>query len=462
MKDKNNIDELFRKGFENLDMSPSPQVWENIQAKLEEERKERKVIPLWFRLGGIAALLAVMFTVGSLVFDPLQNPENQIVTETQIPTSIDTENTSDKTEIVTVDTSIDSETISDEATQNSTHPQIHSSQTKQLASSSRESKQTNPAEAHRTDNTLAHTTEIAIETDKNLPAEPSQLNTDKTEALAQEKSEKKHEALSPTEKPEDLRPSLFDAIAEENTRKFENTSDSQENRWKITPNVAPVYYNSLRSGSSIGADFSDNSHKGDVNMGYGVQVSYALNDRLSVRTGLNNVDLSYSTSDIIIATGPVSRGLPSVKYGKKDVVVTAISKHAMPENTGGLNLKNSEQNARLIQDLSYLEVPIELQYALIDRRVGVNLIGGVSTLFLGDNEISVKSDNFSDVLGSANNLSSVSFSTNVGIGVNYNLSKRFMINVEPMFKYQINPYTDSSVDFKPYYLGVYSGLSFKF
>jgi hypothetical protein len=83
-------------------------------------------------------------------------------------------------------------------------------------------------------------------------------------------------------------------------------------------------------------------------------------------------------------------------------------------------------------------------------------------LFLGNNEISVKADNFTDVLGEANNLSTVSFSTNVGLGLDYKLSKKFTFNIEPMFKYQLNPYTDSSVNFKPYYLGVYSGLSFKF
>jgi len=42
------------------------------------------------------------------------------------------------------------------------------------------------------------------------------------------------------------------------------------------------------------------------------------------------------------------------------------------------------------------------------------------------------------------------------------MSSKFRLNVEPMFKYQLNPYTDSSVSFKPYYLGVYTGLSFKF
>ena len=83
-------------------------------------------------------------------------------------------------------------------------------------------------------------------------------------------------------------------------------------------------------------------------------------------------------------------------------------------------------------------------------------------MFLGNNEISVKAGDFESVLGEANNLSSISFTTNIGVGLNYQFSEKLMFNIEPMFKYQLNPYTDSSVDYKPYYIGIYSGLSFKF
>ncbi len=105
---------------------------------------------------------------------------------------------------------------------------------------------------------------------------------------------------------------------------------------------------------------------------------------------------------------------------------------------------------------------MELKYALINNRFGVNVIGGLSTLFLDDNEVSVRDGEFREVLGAANNLNSVSFSTNVGVGFDYKISKSIKFSVEPMFKYQLNPYTDSSVDFNPYFIGIYGGLSFRF
>src|SRR5690606_16533968 len=114
--------------------------------------------------------------------------------------------------------------------------------------------------------------------------------------------------------------SILDAIEEqkEALATTKTKKEVPEQRWAVEPNVAPVYYSSFGNGSSIDPSFDNNPQKGDVNMSYGVQVSYALNNRLSLRTGVNNVDLSYSTSDIVIGTGPTSMALRSVNYGPGD------------------------------------------------------------------------------------------------------------------------------------------------
>ena len=45
-------------------------------------------------------------------------------------------------------------------------------------------------------------------------------------------------------------------------------------------------------------------------------------------------------------------------------------------------------------------------------------------MLLGNNEVSVAAGDFSSTLGEANNLSTVSFTTNVGLGVDYKISKK--------------------------------------
>ena len=514
MKEKKNIDNIFKEGFNNFEATPSPRVWENIQAQLEKEKKERKVIPLWVRLGGVAALIALLLSVGNWIYNPsdLGTPsisnENIIKTEkNQQENNSEIVKEANESQVASEENTLDNESLQEmnssknkDETDASNKAEITSSKKAGrtvIASNNSEKKNSkektnqkndffekniskgdlkeevaiskNPSEKINPNKTAKDANGNIINTDKDIfetkkegiaanektIKDPAEKNTVKTETEVAKESQNKK--------------SIFDAIAEENEDIIIEKTKKQkpEHRWIVAPNVAPVYYSSLGNGSSIDPSFADNPQKGDVNMSYGVQVSYALNNRLSVRTGVNNVDLSYSTSGIEVGTGPVAVALRTVDYGSRQVVVTAADKGAFANANssngfGNITPKSTQGDTRLIQNINYYEVPVELKYAIINSKVGVNLIGGLSTLLLGNNEISVKADNFNTVLGDANNLSSVSFSTNVGLGLDYKVSKKFTFNIEPMFKYQLNPYTDSSVNFKPYYLGVYSGLSFKF
>jgi len=115
----------------------------------------------------------------------------------------------------------------------------------------------------------------------------------------------------------------------------------------------------------------------------------------------------------------------------------------------------------LNQKMGFIEVPVELEYNLIDKKFELNIIGGASTLFLDENSISLNSGN-STAMGEASNLNEISFSTNIGLGLDYNLSEKFKLNLEPMLKYQLNTFNSASSENQPYYLGIYSGFSYKF
>ncbi|NND87844.1 MAG: outer membrane beta-barrel protein, partial [Flavobacteriaceae bacterium] len=238
--------------------------------------------------------------------------------------------------------------------------------------------------------------------------------------------------------------------------------------WAVSPQIAPVYYNSLNGGSSIDPMFADNSQSGDVNVSYGIQVSYKINQRLSVRSGVNNVNVSYTTGGLELANSPESAALSAIDHNGMGRVLTAFDKGTVSNigpsdaNFGQITPKAGGSDAEMNQQIRYYELPLELKYALLDRKIGIHFIGGLSTLFLGDNEVSVRSGSVDQVIGQANNLNDISFSTNIGLGFDYKLSQKFTFNLEPMFKYQLNTYTDSSVDFSPYTMGVYTGLSFRF
>ena len=116
----------------------------------------------------------------------------------------------------------------------------------------------------------------------------------------------------------------------------------------------------------------------------------------------------------------------------------------------------------LNQEIGFVEVPVELSYKLLDKKFGIEVIGGLSTLFLSENKVSLVSNGQEMNIGSANNLNNIHFSSNVGLGFKYSFWKNFNANFQPMFKYQINTFSENSGNFKPYFIGLYSGISFSF
>ena len=493
MKKNKNIDELFKERFKNFEATPSPDVWNKIQVKLKE-KDDRKLIPLWFKLGGIAALLALVFTIGnSMLNTPLNKTNAPIVNENPI------EINSEKVNNIIVDNHDvnQDETVSiednnelkstDEVLVKKSSNSINKSheviafETKVASNNKKSNISENSVQQDLIKNSEVIIKEkegiansnLLDKTNEQLINKGSKINKNVEAVAVNENVKDNSENPSITENKgvvkEENKKSIFDALNENPEEevviaKLDNTPD---NRWEITPNVAPVYYNTLSEGSSVDPSFSDNPKNGDLNIAYGVKVSYNLNKRLSVRSGVSNVNLSYSTTGLDLGTGPIAASTISIEYAKKNNVTIVVDKGTLvnqnPDNPfGTIAPKSTNGETYLNQKISYYEMPVELNYAIINKKFGINVIGGFSTLLLGNNEVSVEAGDFSEVLGEASNLSSISFTTNVGIGFNYSFSKKLMFNIEPMFKYQLNPYTDSSVNFKPYYIGVYSGLSFKF
>jgi len=261
--------------------------------------------------------------------------------------------------------------------------------------------------------------------------------------------------------------SIEEAIAEANAINEEDP-ESESNRWNITPTVAPVYFNTLGKGSSIDGQFVNNSKSGEVNMSYGINGSYAISDKIKVRTGINKVNLGYSTNGVMaynqlnsFGTAAKTNQLQNINYKNREGSDSFLSTSNL-SNTSAPQALVSNTEGALEQQFGYIEIPLEMEYHIIDRKFGFNIIGGFSTLFLNNNEVFSVLENQRALIGEANNINSTSYSANFGLGFNYNVSSMLKLNLEPMFKYQINTFTNTSGDFRPYYIGVYTGFSFKF
>jgi hypothetical protein len=266
---------------------------------------------------------------------------------------------------------------------------------------------------------------------------------------------------------EELKTSIEEALAENTQQDEKKKRKKIEDRWKIAPSVAPVYFNTLGSGSSIHEQFNQNSKTGDVNMSYGVRGSYALTEKLSVRAGVNKVTMGYSTNDVFVLNN-VTATPTDDRFLLRNV---ALKEEAQATSFVSMEEFNFAQVPSVIsnqiigsidQKLGFIEIPMELEYELSSKRLGLRVLGGFSALFLNENEVYSTLDGETTLIGSATNLNKTSFSANLGVGLDFKLSEKFKLNLEPTFKYQLNTFTNTSGVFKPYFIGIYSGFSFKF
>ncbi len=69
MSDKKHIDRIFQEKLKELDATPDKAVWDKIQKELNGEKKNRKVIPLWWKFAGVAAGLILLLTAGNFIFN---------------------------------------------------------------------------------------------------------------------------------------------------------------------------------------------------------------------------------------------------------------------------------------------------------------------------------------------------------------------------------------------------------
>lgn len=298
-------------------------------------------------------------------------------------------------------------------------------------------------------------------------------NTTGSETDATTNTDATETAVADTQKEEKIEKSILDVINDLHDLEKDKTevAETPISKWTISPNASPVYYNTLGSGSPIDETFADNTKTGDINLSYGVNLGYDVSKRLTVRTGIHRVEYSYSTKDIALVPSINGSELTTIQFKNANAAFDIQDRQA-PSNetfsqyqlptTAESSIQRKQIEGDLSQRMTYIEVPVELKYAIVDKKLAVNVIGGVSTLLLTENSIILDSPELLAELGEATNVNDVSFSTNIGLGIDYRFSDQLEFSLEPMLKYQLNAFSGNTGNFNPYSVGVYTGVSFRF
>jgi len=253
-------------------------------------------------------------------------------------------------------------------------------------------------------------------------------------------------------------------LREKETKKVADEKE-KGSKWAVNSYVSPIFFNSFASGSPLSDEFASNEKNFNNSTSYGVGVAYNLNKRLSIKTGISNLNLDYDTENITFYSSFEDQS----KIANTNIERNANGKYLVLRNDKAKNnevesqfIQSNENLGNLNQRTQYIEVPVEMSYAILNKKFGVAIKGGMSTLFLTENVVSIRANDGNMQIGKASNLNNVHFSSNVGLGFSYNFMKNFQLNLEPTLKYQINTFNKNSEDFTPYVIGVNTGISYKF
>lgn len=494
---ENNLDKLFREKLTDFQELPDEKVWRSIEASLEKKKQSRQILPIWWKAAGIAAVLAILF----FAIDPFATPDMGDPTITDIENKAadkinDLENPDTIKETFSEPSGI---TATEEKTKKEpqtkpghsnqgiiAHPLSNQNPTGTLAAKGNRN-ETDPSSkiteiaafVPQKDNLPVSGTDPDLVDNKKEPNETTRVKN----GLPNFMEDKIVDGGNDTEQEEDSqivggidentnKKSILDEIEKQQLEE-EKIVEASSGKWSAGPSIAPVYFDGIGKGSPINPMLDNNSKSGNVTLSYGINVAYEVSKKVSIRSGIHKVDFGYNTNDVSFTSSfnALSGGqLKNIDYNNtaQSIIIegmgslNSIPRPNSPSVANDVMAKNPARTGTMGQQIGYLEVPLEVNYAVLDRKFGIDLIGGLSSLFLTDNSVVLQSSGKTTELGEANNINTVNFSTNVGLGLNYKFTDRLKLNVEPVFKYQLNTFNDTSGGFNPYSFGVYSGFSFKF
>ena len=441
MNTDKNIDRLFRERLKNLEATPNKKVWKEIESKIT--KKKRKVFPFWWFSSGIAALLIIgfsLFPFDNSIDQFKQNPAEEIITKTPDATIESFVKESFETKIVQKSekevTPINQKKIIKKKPNNKLAIKVNSA--------NKEKKETSNDDLLAIKEQLFEKEKIStvIEGVLEKTKENIIIITKNTENSKNDKGSKKIDVEK-----------LIEDAKEEKT-----IEGSNKKNWSIAPVFAILNSNSFTNTSSINSHLSG-STKGVNSISYGVQIAYQINEKWSIQSGVHMQEMRFINNQITVISS--STNASSITFDSDKTFAFENNSEAFFDVSSS-PLDAISLDGELAQNYSYYEIPLEIKYHLIGQnKFRTHLIGGFSTLFLKENQIRLSTPSLSEE-GKATNLNSINFSGNLGLDLNYTLNKSWSMHINPMFKAQLNTFSENSNDFSPFNIGVYTGVKYSF
>ncbi len=198
----------------------------------------------------------------------------------------------------------------------------------------------------------------------------------------------------------------------------------------------------------------------------GLNVNYRFAQRWSVESGLFYSQKRQMADNLV---GSAMNGLQNemaiytpdgVKQLQTEINSPSFKGTQVIGSSHNETYYSSEMN--YISNLDYLELPIIVRYKIIDRKIGFDILSGISTNILIGNRSSIVQDDISLWTGQNQEISPLLYNATIGLGLNYNFYQNFSFNLEPTFKYSLINSENTTIAQYPYSFAVFAGFSYRF
>jgi opacity protein-like surface antigen len=253
-------------------------------------------------------------------------------------------------------------------------------------------------------------------------------------------------------------------------------------RWTISALISPTYQSQFSSGQNDALSQAMASEQTIISYSGGLALAYKINKRLSIQSGLYYSTIGKELTGIAAYSGFenqfYTKGSPNftvltssgtVHTSNNDIFLTDGLFSGRIHTDYNINVFDPVKASltyldnSIRQNFSYLELPVVLRYKVIDKALDFNIIGGLSSNLLVDNSVYASSGKGKTLVGSTEGMNMITFSSTLGMGMEYNFSGNLSLNLEPTFRYYINPFNNiPGMSIHPYTFGIFSGLSYKF
>lgn len=480
MEDKN-IDKLFREKLRDFEQPPPAYLLENVLSGVAGAKKKRKLV--FWKVAGVAAALLLAFVAGWQVNYLNHESERQSVVVSQNGANESNGAFKGIEEKGTIQDNAQKATPEKEETsERQGHPrfltaedtsgtkaEISSANNSHLANRVNRPEKTDLVKEGRDDSPGLH----PIKTIRRLMESKDQL-ANRLQEKIENPSMIEQAALT-----------IDQQIIKQNEQQLMAQNDNQKNtRWLVGAQVSPAYsVNRSNHSDQYASEMMNSSSNTPVELGGGLTVEYKPGKRWSFQSGIYYAGLGQSSGnsstsgrfmETLANNGSEYFNAPvNIQAGNLMVNSTAgvIELKGVPSGIElGTNLEDKTMasavvvsEARFIQNFQYLEIPLYLRYNVIDARFDVELMGGVSSNVLVGNDTYLESNAGKSLVGKTQDMQGMNYSGTLGVGFKYGVSKRIFLNVEPRVKYYLNSLNNNSaVTYKPYTIGVFTGISYQF